>query len=386
MVDSKHKQSKDSTNLLRKSIPKDLRKLTELHVHLGGSVPIYRLWEMGMARGIRGVAQTYEDFIQLLHRSSDANRSLDEYLAIFDTVEMIQAGPDAVQESIRIAINGAYRTGGMVKLGPGGEGGDPDPLLSINQLELRFNPMKRTGMIFSREGKDGLFDVDRIILAACESASESELAYRGSFKTGLIFCFGRDLSWAANRTLAEKIAHWRKSQRKLIGIDLAGPESAMTLANPQDLEKMAELYDIAAGDQLGRTVHVGETRHISIDTFINTIKALKPQRVAHPIAAARGYWEENDARGLEILAEQGITCELCVKSNLLTGAIADSAEYAKFLKLLDEFQIPYTFSTDSPALQLTTLANELEFLLTESAISPERLIEAIRHARTASFI
>ena len=380
------KQSKESTSLLRETIPKDMRELTELHVHLGGSVPIYRLWEMGVARGIRGVGASFEDFIRLLHRADATGGDLDKYLEIFDTVELIQAGPQAVAESIHIAINGAYRTGGMTRLGPGGEGGDPDPVFCIKRLELRFNPLKRTGVLFSRGHTSGLFDADRIIRAACAAAEESELAYRGAIKTGLLSCFGRDMSWEVNRTLAEKIRLWRKTEKKIIGVDLAGPESAMTLENPKDLESMAELYDIAAGDELGRTVHVGETPHVSLDTFINTVKALKPHRVAHPVVAVKAFWENKDARGLELLAERKLCCELCVKSNLITRAISDAQEYGRFINTLDDFNIPYTFSTDSPALQRTTLANELEFLLREQAATPEQLIRAFNNAQKATFI
>lgn len=382
----KSKQSKSSTNKLRSIVPANKRKLTELHAHLGGSVPIYRLWEMGIARGIRGVAHSYEEFIRMLHRSKTTSGDLDQYLEIFDTVELIQAGPAAVQESILIAINGAYRTGGMVELGPGGEGGDPDPVFSINRLELRFNPLKRTGVMFSKGEPSGLFDVDRIIRAACEAAEESEIAYRGEIQCGLLFCFGRDLSWDVNRTLAEKVGYWKATHPKIIGVDLAGPESVMALDSDEDLEKMAEIYDIAAGDDLGRTVHVGETPHVGIDTFVKTIKALKPHRVAHPVAAARGYWEEKDARGLEALAENDICCELCVKSNILTQAISSAEEYGRFLKTLDEFGIRYTFSTDSPALQMTTLANELEFLVENDAINEEQLLRALQNAEDATFI
>ena len=362
-----------------------LRNVTELHVHLGGSVPISRLWEMGIARGIRGVAHSYEDFIRLLHRTSVNTSNLDEYLQIFDKVELIQAGPEAVQESVRIAINGAYRTGGMRHLGPGGEGGDPQPLFSITQLELRFNPMKRTGVLLSPEGASGLFDVDRIIRAACESAEESEIAYRGEITAGLIFCFGRDVSWEANQTLAEKIQLWKPTNKKLIGIDLAGPESAMSLAEPADLEQMAELYE-TAGEGIGKTVHAGETEYVSVDTFINTIRMLRPQRVAHPVAAARAYWEHKDARALELLATEKIVCELCVKSNLLTKAIASPEEYGRLLKTFDEFDIPYTFSTDSPALQLTTLAGELDYLIRHGAMDEEQLTRSLENARRATFI
>jgi adenosine deaminase len=373
-------------SILREIIPPDLKGVTELHVHLGGSVPLYRLWEMGVQRGIRGVGDSYEDFISLLHRSSDRLGNLDDYLEIFDTVELIQAGPQAIKDSVLIAINGAYRTGGMVKLAPGGEGGDPEPAFSITQLELRFNPLKRTGAHITRTGVSGLYDVDRIIRAVCEGAEESEIAYRGKIKTGFICCFGRDMSWETNKLLAEKIAIWRKTQDKVVGVDLAGPESVLPLDNDKDIQKMADLFEIACGDELGRTIHSGETTHTTIDIFIETLNAIKPSRVAHPIVAAKAYWEKGDDRGLKLLSDQKICCELCVKSNLLTKALDTAEDYKRFIETLDNYGVRYTFSTDSPALQLTTLGNELEFLLANKAISPEGLLTALRTAREVSFI
>ena len=379
--------SKIPSARLLEIIPKDTarRDIAELHVHLGGSVPLYRLWEMGIARGIRGVAQSFEDFVNVLHRSASNTGDLDRYLEIFDMVELIQAGPHAISEAITIAINGAYRTGGMRKLGPGGEGGDPNPVFAITTLELRFNPMKRTGVLHSRSGDVGLYDVDRVIRAACEAAEESEIAYKGKIRVGLIFCFGRDLHWEVNRTLADKIRHWKTTQDKIIGIDLAGPESAMSLANPEDLERMAEIYE-CAGTDLGRTVHCGETPHVDINTFIRTIEALRPTRVAHPIVAARAFWDNKDARGLELLASRRICLELCIHSNLLTKAVKSIEEYGKLLQTFDQFQIPYTFSTDSPALQLTTLAAELEHLLENGGATAEQVHRALENAETHTFL
>ena len=359
--------------------------VTEVHVHLGGSVPLYRLWEMGIARGIRMGAGSYEEFIQTLTRRPDNTGDLDRYLEIFEIVELIQAGPEAVAESIRIAINGAYRTGGMKTLGPGGEGADPEPAFAIKQLEIRFNPMKRSAVYVARDREAGIFDVDRIIKAACESAEESELAYRGNMRVGLIFCFGRDLAFEVNRRLADKVKAWKKSQRKIIGIDLAGPESVNSLSDPKELDRFAELYADCGAD-LGRTIHLGETPHTTIETFINVIKALKPQRVSHPISAIKAFWDKQDARGLELLAQEKIICELCIYSNVLTKAIGSAAEYGKLLNTLDRFNIPYCFSTDSPALQMSTLASEIEYLLADNAITPEQIYNALLTAEKCTFI
>jgi adenosine deaminase len=361
--------------------------VTEQHVHLGGSVSIYRLWEMGHMRGIRGLG-SYDEFLNQAHRRPENARSLDEYLRIFDLVEAIQSGPESLRDSIHVAVSGAFRTGGMRRLGPGGEGADPEPALAVRKLELRLCPLKRTGAPFLRGEHAGLYDLDRIIMAACQAAAETEVIYRGAMRVGLIFCFGRDLTWEANRVLATKTRLWRETYPNLIGIDLAGSERACSLADPEDRARMRELFSEAAGTgpgSLGRTVHCGETPYVDLDTFIATVKALEPQRVGHPLTTAHAYWEQGDDQGLRLLAERGITCEICPWSNHLTGALSIERSGA-LLNLLDRFHIGYTINTDSPALQKTSLALEIEMMLTQGGVRPEQISRAFATAEASSFL
>lgn len=361
--------------------------VTEQHVHLGGSVSIYRLWEMGQIRGIRGLGN-YEDFIRQAHLRPDSIHSLDEYLRIFDLVEAIQSGPQSLRESIHVAVNGAFRTGGMRRLGPGGEGADQEPALAVRKLELRLCPLKRTGAPFLRGEHAGLYDLDRVIMAACEAAAETEVVHRGAMQVGLIFCFGRDLTWEANTVLAEKTRRWREKYPNLIGIDLAGSERVRSLADPSDRARLRELFSEAAGagpDALGRTIHCGETPYVDLETFIATIQALEPQRVSQPLAAAHAYWDRGDDRGLRLLAERGITCELCPWSNHVTGALSLERAGA-LLSLLDRFHIGYSLNTDSPALQKTSLALEIELLLSRGGAQPEQISRAFVTAEKSTFL
>lgn len=354
-------------------------------MHLGGSVPLYRLWEIAIERGIRGMGDNYEEFINMLKLQDPRVQDLDSYLEVYDKVELIQSGPTAIRESVIIASHTMYRTGGMVQLGPGGEGGAPHPLFRVGRLELRFNPLKRTGAVFLKGSHAGLYDVDRVIKAACSAVEEVELAFRGKLQVGLIFCFGRDMTYEANMILAKKTAVWSERTGKIIGIDLAGSESANSLSQPAELSMMKAIYD-AAGPRVKRTVHAGETEHVDIETFIKTVEQLAPARIAHPIVAFRAYWEKNDDRGLRLLKERNIVCELCVKSNLLTGAVKSLAEYGKLIQTLDDFGIRYIFSTDAPALQVTSLAEELTLLLSQGAASKEQILRALKTAEDASFL
>lgn len=361
------------------------KTVTEIHVHLGGSVPLYRLWEIAVERGIRGLGRGYEDFIDKVQIKADRVTDLDSYLEIYDTIELIQSGPASVRESVMIAIQRAYRTGGMVGLGPGGEATSPNPLFTIGNLELRWNPLKRTGAVFLKGAQAGLYDADRVIKAACEAVEDVEVGFKGKIKAGLIFCFGRDMTFEANMVLAEKLIQAREHTNKIIGVDLAGHESVNNLASDKSLKEMKEVYD-AVPDDIGRTVHVGETKHVNIETFLKTIEALNPQRVAHPIVIFRALWDQKDDRGLKLLKERDIVCELCVKSNLLTRAVKDLNEYKRIIDTLDEFGIRYTFSTDAPSLQGSSLAEELMMLLQNGAATEEQVLRALNVANECTFL
>jgi adenosine deaminase len=361
------------------------KHVTELHVHLGGSVPLYRLWEIAIDRGIRGIGSGYEDFVSILKIQDGKVKDLDSYLEVYDKIELIQSGPASVRESIIIAIHRAYRTGGMIKLGPGGEGGSPESLFAIRRFELRWNPLKRTGAVFLKGSHAGLYDMDRVIKSAVNAVEEVEIGFHGAIQVGHIFCFGRDMTFEANMALARKTRLWREKTNKIIGIDLAGHESINPLSSPRKLEEMRIVFD-EAGPGLGRTVHVGETPHVDVETFIKTIEALNPSRVGHPIAAIRALWDKRDDRGIRLLQERKIVCELCVKSNLLTSAVKDIAEYGRIINTLDEYGIPYTFSTDAPSLQGTSLAEELLMLLNANAATPEQVLRALQVAEEASFL
>jgi adenosine deaminase len=359
--------------------------VTELHAHLGGSVPLYRLWEIAVDRGIRGLGSGYENFINYVKIDKDKVKDLDSYLEVYDTIELIQSGPAALRESIIIAIHQAYRTGGMVHLGPGGEGGSKSSLFKIGKLELRFNPLKRTGAVFLKGRHAGLYDVDRVIKSACDAAEEVEIGFKGAIKVGLIFCFGRDMTFEANRVLAEKTALWSEKTDKIIGVDLAGHESVNPLSDPQKLQEMSDVFSIVP-QKLGRTIHVGETPHVDLDTFLKTLKALHPQRIAHPIVAFKSLWKHGDERGVKLIKDMELTCEFCVKSNLLTKAVASVNEYTHIINTCDQYGIDYTFSTDAPALQMTSLAEELTELLKEQIITPVQLRKALKTADQKSFI
>jgi hypothetical protein len=66
--------------------------------------------------------------------------------------------------------------------------------------------------------------------------------------------------------------------------------------------------------------------------------------------------------------------------------VRDLAEYGQILNVLDEYGIRYTFSTDAPSLQGTSLAAELLMLLNAKAATREQILRALYVADRASFL
>ena len=81
-----------------------------------------------------------------------------------------------------------------------------------------------------------------------------------------------------------------------------------------------------------------------------------------------------------MLKERGMTCELCLKPNLLTKAVSSLDEYRRILNTFDEFGIAYTFSTGAPSLQCTSLAEEMILLLDHDAATEEQVLRALKAA------
>ncbi|MFN8389583.1 MAG: hypothetical protein U0136_04775 [Bdellovibrionota bacterium] len=353
-----------------------------LHTHIGGAVPLAELWRLGSKRGIRGVG-TQRRFIDRMHLRASNTGDLDSYLSVFDLSERIQAGPESIFNCTLAAIAHEDRFAGVVQQTFGEQ---QDRVFNIVAQELRLNPIKRTAAHLVGTHYQGQYDVDAIFSSLNAAVLKSQVDFGGGLAVGLICTFARDLPYEINLILANKIAKWREKIDTIVGIDLAGPESVQSFENPKELAQLKECFDIAAGKDLGRTVHLGETKHTTIKIFATMIETLNPHRVAHPIAAVKAWLNEKNDRGMKLLQERRIVCEICPYSNRLTGALNTPEEFKTFFGALDDFCVEYTFGPDSPALQNSTLAWELEWLVSNNALSADQLERAFASADRATFI
>ena len=173
-----------------------------------------------------------------------------------------------------------------------------------------------------------------------------------------IIRFGGNADWGHQTLdLIERNPHPR-----IVGIDLAGPETFDTIAPFQSV------YERAKSLGLHRTAHSGEfcvPKHIR-----QTVETLQVERIGHGITAAA------DESVMRLLIEKEIPLEICPTSNVMLGAVPNWESHP--VRKLYDFGVPIVISTDDPAFFGNTLADEYEKLRHDFRFT-ETEIEKLRH-------
>jgi adenosine deaminase/aminodeoxyfutalosine deaminase len=109
----------------------------------------------------------------------------------------------------------------------------------------------------------------------------------------------------------------------------------------------AEAYRYARGAGLRLTAHAGETDG---PDSIRAALAIGAERIGHGIRAV------DDPSLVAELRDRGIPLEVCITSNVCTGAVPDLASHP--VRILFDAGVPITLNTDDPGMFACTLASE----------------------------
>ena len=327
------------------------RELVDLHIHVGGAVAPHVLWSIAHEQGFKLPVADYWEFKELVSARPGKVRSLEEYLAVLHTwTEKIQSSPQAMERSVHEIIGKEYRSS------------------RVSLIELRFNPMKRN--------VGGERDLDHIIHAALRGMDRAVLEY--GVRAGLIFCLAREFEPRLNEIIVEKAVKYRR--RGVVGIDLAGTERHALELDRQEVARYRELYRVARAAGLKTTVHTGETAGTGAEGVRAVVEQLEPQRIGHGIRAAQ------DPRVMDLLRERGVVLEICPSSNLATRAVESLEELGRILDTFWQRGVKFTINTDGPYLLDTSMRGELRLLREHRVLAEERIEQALRWAREASFV
>ncbi|MCL6545072.1 MAG: adenosine deaminase [Bryobacteraceae bacterium] len=124
----------------------------------------------------------------------------------------------------------------------------------------------------------------------------------------------------------------------------------------------AEVYRMARSRGLRLTAHAGETE--GPDSVWAALE-IGAERIGHGIRAIE------DPVLVRHLADRQIPLEICLTSNLATGAVPSLEQHP--VRRLFEAGVPITLNTDDPALFRTTLSKEYELAATALGFSQSEL-------------
>jgi aminodeoxyfutalosine deaminase len=161
----------------------------------------------------------------------------------------------------------------------------------------------------------------------------------------------------------------RLRERNVVAIGIGGDEAR------GPAEWFRELYKKAEANGLHLTAHAGETTGPeSVWGALN----IGAERIGHGLAAAQ------DPELLEVMAEKQVPVEVCLSSNLRTGACPRLEEHP--VRKLFDHGLMVTLNTDDPAMFQTSLTREYEIAQQEFGFSEEHLRELARNSFEASFL
>lgn len=315
---------------------------SDLHVHLDGSLRETTLVELARARGAwpRGLADTpYADRL----RFTDG-MTLPACLERFEaTVGLLQTA-DALERTARELVEDSHLDG-------------------AHHIEVRICPTLHTRGGLSADGA-----VEALLSGLEAGAARAAQTSPGDHASARAVV--TILEGMAEEEAAALVALAARHAGGVTGVDLAGNEALF------DAGRYRRAFSAARDAGLGLAVHAGEghgPEHIR-----DAVTELGAGRIGHGTSAAR------DPAVMSLLAERGVTVEVCLSSNVHTGAVERIDRHP--LRALLANGVRAVLATDNRFFSSTTLSREYDLAREHLGITEGDVAALVMESAHAAFL
>lgn len=225
-------------------------------------------------------------------------------------------------------------------------------------LEIRFGP--------STHARPG-FDIPAVIDAACAGLAEGSRVT--GLAAGLVVCALRHLDESTNLAVARAAA--AAAGRGVVGFDVAGDELLFPALGPY-----RESFAIARAAGLGLTAHAAEAGPAGAAR--DAVDLLGVTRIGH------GSHIADDPDMLAWAAREGVAIEVCLTSNVMTGAARSISAHPLHQFLAAGCRV--VIGDDNPVNIGTTLGAEERLMETEAGLSAAQARDIQRTAVEVAFV
>lgn len=312
--------------------------MTELHLHLDGSLRPETVWELGKIQGIDLGAKDVADVKYMMEVPEDC-KTLHECLERFELPLKVLQTADALERVSFELVEDLHN-------------------INVDYAEIRFAPQLSTEKGLTQE---------EVVEATIKGIKKGMDKYP-DIKCGLILCCMRGENIEDRNLQTVEVA------KKYLGdvvcaIDLAGAESLYPT------EMFEKVFEKANEYKLPRTIHCGEAKG---PESIRKALSYGTKRIGHGVNAI--YDEEL----VKELVEKGVTLEVCVTSNYHTKVV-DSIEKHPMKKLYDA-GVRVTVNSDNMTVSNTNIHKEIEILKNKLGFTDADIEKIQKYAEEARFL
>lgn len=364
---------------------------TDLHVHLDGSLRLSSLIDMARAGGIKLPSYTEAGMRELVFKKNYAD--LPEYLRGFSyTCDVLRNPENLERAAYELAIDCLAE--------------------GVYYIEPRFAPqLLMDGASLTMERMIGA--VDKGLKRAKAEHNERPEVRAGDeppFDYGIIVCamrmfgpsgfspyydafFGihdnsapEEVTRMAAMELARGVVRIRDTSGiPIVGFDIAGQEAGYPADN------FTDAFDYVHRNFMHKTVHAGEA--YGAESIFQAITDLHADRLGHgyslfdvdkvaaPDIADKLRYTEKLA---SFIADQRVTIEVCLTSNLQTKPELDDIRKHSLAKML-QHRLSVTLCTDNRLVSNTSVSKEIRLAVDSFDIAPDVLKNMIVYGFKRSF-
>ena len=318
--------------------------LSDLHRHFDGSLRPATLWELSEKYYSAVPGLDYRAFRHYLEWDDSQDRTLLDYLDKFHVpLQYTQFYPSIQRMAYEIAED-AYADG-------------------VRLLELRINPPihRRAGL------------TTRQVIHATRKGLAAFGRKNSDFRAGIIVIAMRSHGGNMAKILLREVIGEKEEYHNgvgVIGFDIAGPEK------PFPPLLFTEAYTLGKKMGLHSTVHAGESE--GPERIWEAIDKLGPERIGHGTSAGL------DPELIKRLAADGICLEVCLSSNVQTGAVPSLAEHP-LPRFLDA-GVKVALCTDNPTVSATTVRREYDLAMETFGFGEDDVRRLVKMSRAGTFL
>ncbi|HEM6289683.1 TPA: adenosine deaminase [Streptococcus suis] len=307
---------------------------TELHCHLDGSLSLPMIRQLARMAGI-SIPDKDEELRKLVSIEGKVD-SLMTYLQTFNFIRPLLQTVEALELATYDVLRQVAEDG-------------------VIYIELRFAPELSTDKGLA------ILEAVKAVLRGMEKAQEEF-----GIVAKLLVCGLKQTDPSQTREIFSAIADL--GPKGLVGFDFAGNEA------DYPTQELAELIDNTQSLGYPMTFHAGECGCV---TNVAQALALGIKRIGHGTALS------GHAEAIQAFVNSGATLEMCLTSNLQTGAAQTLADFP--YEQLVQAGAKITINTDNRTVSNTNLNKEYDLFVKHFGTSKEEFYQFNQNAIQASF-